>query len=91
MSWSTRERSSSGTATSLHLDTLSALGRADEYGPREARVTWFMAWSTAGAALLGGVAGSSGLAIPEGTAEGNICSCSFGLRQFYKVKELYNT
>ena len=51
----------SGTDTSFHLDTLTALGRAGEYGPREARLGRAASWSTAAAAVLGGALGSVSL------------------------------
>lgn len=47
----------SGTDTALHFDSLSALGRADEYPAREARAARNALLGGAIAALLGGVAG----------------------------------
>jgi uncharacterized membrane protein YecN with MAPEG domain len=47
----------SGTDASFHLENLVALGRADEYAEREARLGALSLGASAGAALLGGVAG----------------------------------
>lgn len=46
----------SGTDTSLHHDTLAGLGRAEEYGAREARVAHWAFRGSGLAALLGGLA-----------------------------------
>lgn len=45
----------SGTDTSLHLALLSAAGRDEEYGPREARLASLGLIVSAAAALIGGV------------------------------------
>ena len=50
----------SGTDTSFHLDSLTACGREEEFGAREARVSRWVFWSTAGAAVVGGAAASLG-------------------------------
>ena len=46
----------SGTDTALHHDTLAGLGRAEEYGAREARVAHWTFRGSGLAALLGGLA-----------------------------------
>lgn len=47
----------SGTDTSFHLATLRALGKEDEYGEREAKLGQIALFTSASAALLGGVLG----------------------------------
>jgi MFS family permease len=54
----------SGTDVAFHYDTLEALGRADEYEAREARVSRDALLSTAACCLLGGVLGSVDLRLP---------------------------
>ena len=44
----------SGTDASFHLDALRRLGRAREYGAREARLGQWMLWASAISALAGG-------------------------------------
>jgi MFS family permease len=46
----------SGTDTALHFDTLSALGRPDEYAAREANAHRYLLLGRAAAALVGGLA-----------------------------------
>ncbi len=52
----------SGSDTALHLDTLQALGRDDEYGAREARLARIGLGAAALAALAGGALGTWSLA-----------------------------
>lgn len=47
----------SGTDTSFHLDTLTALGREDEYADREARLARNAYLTSAASALIGGAVG----------------------------------
>lgn len=54
----------SGTDTSLHFDTLSALGREDEFALREARFARNGFWAAAAAAVVGGAVGSFDLRVP---------------------------
>lgn len=56
----------SGTDTSFHHDSLAALDRGDEYKDREAIVARNALFSTAGAAVLGGLASSLELAYAYG-------------------------
>lgn len=56
----------SGTDTALHFDSLSALGRGDEYGAREARAHRYGLLGGAAAALAGGVAATSQLRLAYG-------------------------
>jgi len=54
----------SGTDTSLHYDTLSGVGREDEFATREARLARNGFWAASAAALVAGVAGMWDLRIP---------------------------
>lgn len=54
----------SGTDTAFHYESLQALGRADEYGDREAVAGKYGFASTAVAALAGGILGSIDLSLP---------------------------
>ena len=56
----------SGTDSSFHYDSLAALGRADEFGAREARAARYAFLATALAAFLGGMAGSLQLRLTYG-------------------------
>lgn len=58
----------SGTNTAFHFDSLSALGREDEYGWREARANRIGLAAGALAALAGGAAATWQLHIPYGLA-----------------------
>ncbi|MFB6262201.1 MAG: hypothetical protein ABEL76_01060, partial [Bradymonadaceae bacterium] len=48
----------SGSATALHFDTLSALGREDDYEDREAVAERWSLVASACAAAVGGLAGT---------------------------------
>jgi MFS family permease len=54
----------SGTDTSFHLDTLSALGRSEDYAPREARLARNAYLAAAASALAGGAVGVVDLRLP---------------------------
>jgi len=54
----------SGTDTSFHYDTHQSLGRTEQFGDAEARVSSLNFLGAAGAALLGGVAGMGDLSEP---------------------------
>jgi hypothetical protein len=58
----------SGTDTAFHYDSLSALGREAEYGPREARINRLEMIARAVAALAGGAAATWRLGLPYGLA-----------------------
>lgn len=54
----------SGTDTSLHFDTLSALGREHEFAEREARLARNGFWAAAVAAVVAGAVGTLDLRVP---------------------------
>jgi MFS family permease len=58
----------SGTDTSLHFDTLSGVGREEEFAAREARLARNGFWAASAAALAAGAAGMLDLRIPYALA-----------------------
>jgi len=64
----------SGTDTSLLYESLNALGRADEYGDREAKAGQYGFLATAIAAVAGGVSGGLDLSYPYWISLASACA-----------------
>ena len=72
----------SGTDTSLLYESLNALGRADEYGDREARAGQVGFLATAIAAVAGGVSGSFALSYPYWISLASACAMLWVVYRF---------
>ena len=72
----------SGTDTSLLYESLSALGRANEYGDREAKAGQYGFLATAIAALVGGITGSFDLSSPYWLSLASACAMMFVVFRF---------
>ena len=72
----------SGTDTSLLYESLSALGRANEYGDREAKAGQYGFLATAIAALVGGITGSFDLSLPYWLSLASACAMMFVVFRF---------
>lgn len=72
----------SGTDTSLLYESLKALGRADEYGDREAKAGQLGFLATAIAALAGGVSGGFDLSYPYWISLASACATLYVASRF---------
>jgi len=72
----------SGTDTSLLYESLNALGRASEYGDREAKAGQYGFLATAIAALAGGIAGGFDLSLPYWLSLASACAMLFVVSRF---------
>jgi len=72
----------SGTDTSLLFESLNALGRASEYGDREAKAGQYGFLATGLAALAGGISGGYDLAWPYWISLATACAMLLVVTQF---------